>query len=173
MGVRWQLMVAGWLLLERFEAFQSWTCTMDEAEGPKAPSRSQFPAYDAQPPQVQSGGRKGRGSLDKETVDTETDMVNTVQKALNTTRKAEGRLSRLLKDRERAELQWREHAVAAREAFYRERDRHMRALKTFDASIQEAQQAQSEARQALRDQNRLEMQTTWKRTMRMASGSAC
>eukprot|EP00439_Symbiodinium_sp_Y106_P021106 s5433_g2.t1 len=136
-------------------------------------SWSQFPAYDAQPPQVQSGGRKGRGSLDKETVDTETDMVNTVQKALNTTRKAEGRLSRLLKDRERAELQWREHAVAAREAFYRERDRHMRALKTFDASIQEAQQAQSEARQALRDQNRLEMQTTWKRTMRMASGSAC
>ena len=122
-------------------------------KGPKAPSRSQFPAYDAQPPQVQSGGRKGRGSLDKETVDTETDMVNTVQKAHQyDPPKAEGRLSRLLKDRERAELQWREHAVAAREAFYRERDRHMRALKTFDASIQEAQQAQSEARQALRDQ---------------------
>ena len=57
-----------------------------------------------------------------------------------------------MKDRDKAEAQWQTYVVEAREAFYKEKERHAKALKVFDRDIQEAQHLQSEARRLLRDQ---------------------
>ena len=108
-----------------------------------------FPAYDAPVPTSKSGGKGTKG---QEARETDEGMVSQVQRALNQTRKAEVRLQRLLKDRDKAEAQWQNYVVEAREAFYKEKDRHARALKVFERDIQEAHHQQSDARRVLRDQ---------------------
>ena len=118
-------------------------------KGPKSGDKPKFPAYDAPVPTSKSGGKGTKG---QEARETDEGMVSQVQRALNQTRKAEVRLQRLLKDRDKAEAQWQNYVVEAREAFYKEKDRHARALKVFERDIQEAHHQQSDARRVLRDQ---------------------
>ena len=79
-------------------------------------------------------------------------VTGDVQRALNATKKAEHRLGRLMQDREKATLQWQEYAKASKAAYYKEKERYMKALQNYDRDIHEAQAAQNEARRALRDQ---------------------
>ena len=92
-------------------------------KGPKAPEKPRFPAYDAPALPAKGSGKSGQGAKGSDTQEVDEGMVSQVQKALNFTRKAEVRLSRLIRDREKAETQWQAYAIAARDAFYRERER--------------------------------------------------
>ena len=105
-----------------------------------------------------------------------------VQRALNATKKAEHRLSRVVQDREKATSQWQEYAKASRAAYYKEKERYLKALQGYDRDIQEAQVAQCEARRALRAtcgtrlpastrMGRPRQWTAWRRA-RTASGNA-
>ena len=123
-----------------------------KSKGPKTSEKPRFPAYDAPSPPAKGGSKGSQGMKSHDAKEADEGMVSQVQKALNHTRKAEVRLSKLVKDREKAESQWQAYAVAARDAFYKERERHAKALKSYDRDIVEAQAMQSEARRALRDQ---------------------
>eukprot|EP00439_Symbiodinium_sp_Y106_P009269 s3502_g1.t1 len=108
----------------------------------KGQPAARFPAYDSQLP---SGWPRDPHDLND-------GVTGDVQRALNATKKAEHRLGRLMQDREKATLQWQEYAKASKAAYYKEKERYMKALQNYDRDIHEAQAAQNEARRALRDQ---------------------
>ena len=118
--------------------------------GPKPATK--FPAYDAQPSSDKGGGKGWTCGKHKEIIEHGGGTTGDVQRALNATKKAEHRLSRLVQDREKATSQWQEYAKASRAAYYKEKERYLKALQGYDRDVQEAQVAQCEARRALRDQ---------------------
>ena len=148
--------------------------------GPKPATK--FPAYDAQPSSDKGGGKGWKGGKHKEIIEHGDGTTGDVQRALNATKKAEHRLSRVVQDREKATSQWQEYAKASRAAYYKEKERYLKALQGYDRDIQEAQVAQCEARRALRAtcgtrlpastrMGRPRQWTAWRRA-RTASGNA-
>ena len=73
-----------------------------------------------------------------------------VQRALNNTRKAEGRVQRLTEDRAQAEELWLKYLHDHKQAYLRERARHLKFLETSAREIEMAEQQQMEARASLR-----------------------
>ena len=113
--------------------------------------RPSFPAYDALPltdgqPQ---GSARGQ-ALVHMNEDQEGQLVPTVQRALNGARKAENRLAKLLKEKEKAQKQWAQYLQDSQKAYIRERTRHHKALDAFEKEIMEAKDQQKHARLLLR-----------------------
>ncbi|CAE7787680.1 unnamed protein product [Symbiodinium sp. CCMP2592] len=114
----------------------------------KGRSSNSFPAYDAvAPQQTPTHASIPVVTLDDGDADPGSCMVPSMQKALNTCRKAEQRLAKLLKDRRVSTQQWDIYVKKAKAAYVKEKTRHLRALEAFDKELRTAQQAQEEARQ--------------------------
>ncbi|CAE7239157.1 yheT [Symbiodinium sp. KB8] len=115
-------------------------------------SRQRFPAYDSRPP-ADSNDRKlepPERTVTRDSGDADGALVPSVQKALNGARKAESRVLRLQKEKDRAEKQWQDYVRDSRLAYARERERHTKALAHFEKEITEALEQQRTARVMLK-----------------------
>ena len=111
-----------------------------------AKAAGSFPAYDAKPPATV---KSKLDKLEPEGIEPADGLVPGMQKALNHARRMEGRLHRLLKDKQTALEQWEQYKKDAQKAFYNEKARFMQAQENFDKEIATAVVAQKEAREQL------------------------
>ena len=111
-----------------------------------AKAAGSFPAYDAKPPATV---KSKLDKLEPEGIEPADGLVPGMQKALNHARRMEGRLQRLLKDKQTAMEQWEQYKKDAQKAFYNEKARFMQAQENFDKEIATAVVAQKEAREQL------------------------
>ena len=101
-----------------------------------------FPAYDQRPmPKTKVKATRGElpGASSSDT-----------QRALNAARKAENKLSKLQNDRNTMAELWQQYLVDHKEAYLRERARHIKAMEASARDIEDAKRAQWEAREAVR-----------------------
>ena len=82
-------------------------------------------------------------------IDSTDGLVPGMQKALNHARRMEGRLHRLLRDKQTAQEQWEQYKKDSQKAFYNEKSRYLQAQENFDKEIASAVTAQKEAREQL------------------------
>ena len=121
--------------------------------GNSAPSQSQprFPAYDAKPPSGYEDKPDPRDRLSlRDTEDADGTLVPSVQRALNGARKAEARVLKLQKDKDRTEKQWKDYVRDSRAAYVKEHNRHLRALEFFEKEMADALVQQKNARVLLK-----------------------
>ena len=113
---------------------------------PQRGSMTAFPAYDA----IQHGEPKAKAKPTRKGDDeVGDDMLTDLQKAVNAARKAEHRLQKLVGDRKQAKEQWTLYTQKAKQAFIKEKTRHLKALDVFERDILVAQQAQQDARELI------------------------
>ena len=118
---------------------------------PQADKRPAFPAYDTIPIADGKPQADGKGqALVRMEESGEGQLVPTVQRALNGARKAENKLARLIKDKDRAQLQWTQYLQDSQKAYIREKARHRKALEHYEKEIQDAKEQQKHARLLLR-----------------------
>ena len=111
------------------------------------PSRPVFPTFDASIP-ARAG--PSRHAEPDPSADAGERLVPSVQRALNGTRKAETRLSKLMKDKAKAEKQWEIYVKEAQIAYVREKERFLKAVEHYDKEILDAKEAQRLSRAHLR-----------------------
>ena len=139
----------GWRLWHGAQSPSGWRQAPWQGAGND--NKSKFPAYDSKPPGKSHGKGPKNDKVTGSDLENADDMVGEVQRAVNNARRAENRLARLVKEREKEAAQWEEYAEEARKAFYYEKSRHLRAIQHFEKEIQAAQLTQQEARLALRE----------------------
>ena len=106
-------------------------------------SAPKFPTYDS----MKMAQPKNRVKPTREDATEEGDaLLSDMQKAVNTARRAEQRLQRLLRDRQAHKEQWEIYNQKAKQAFITEKNRYLKAVSHNAKEIEQAQAAQQEAR---------------------------
>ena len=113
-----------------------------------AAASSTIPAYDAQKPKFEA---QSQPSLQLESLqDSEAGLVQGLQKAVNSARKAEGRVKRIHAERAERQQQWAAWEQELRRTSAKERARYAAALARLDGELKDAMKQQAEARLVLR-----------------------
>ena len=113
-----------------------------------AAASSTIPAYDAQKPKFEAQPQPGPQL--KSPQDSEAGLVQGLQKAVNSARKAEGRVKRIHAERLEHQQQWAAWEQELRRTFAKERARYTAALTRLEGEMKDAMKQQAEARQVLR-----------------------
>ena len=82
--------------------------------------------------------------------DKDAGLISSLQKAVNTARRAEGKVKRLAAEKLEKQNQWASREAELRKTFFREKARHVAALQKLDGDMQEALKQQAEARETVR-----------------------
>ncbi|CAE7346075.1 unnamed protein product [Symbiodinium microadriaticum] len=107
-----------------------------------------FPAYDSRP-LPKSKARPDR--MDSALTSPGTELLPSLQKALNVARKAETRLQKLVQERSSMEEMWKRYLVDHKAAYLREKARHVKAMEASERDIEAAKFGQVEARESVRE----------------------
>ena len=82
--------------------------------------------------------------------DKDAGLISSLQKAVNTARRTEGKVKRLAAEKLEKQNQWASWEAELRKTFSREKARHTAALQKLDGDMQEALKQQAEARETVR-----------------------
>ena len=107
-----------------------------------------FPAYDAQKPGNDEKAEKAlRGDGDGGRED---NRVQDLQRAVNSARRAEARVKKVLQEKEQRKQQWLQWEAELKKSFAREKGRYTAALTRLDNELKEAVRSQDAARAVVR-----------------------
>ena len=123
----------------------SWSAWKPAAE---AASPKGIAAYDAQKPRQE--GPSAAHQPPEPAQDSEAGLVQGLQRAAKTARKAEGRVKRIQAEKAEKQLQWKSWEQELRRTFAKERARFVEAIAKLDGEMMDALQQQSDARAKLR-----------------------
>ena len=116
-------------------------------KAPKPPTATAFAAYDAKKADVDKNQTAGSGPSGQ---DAEATLVQELQKAVNSARRTENKVKKLLQDKAERQQQWQSWEQDLKKAYARERGRYQAALAKLDSEMVEALRAQDLARAAVR-----------------------
>ena len=112
---------------------------------PSAAASSAIPPYDAQKPKADAHNQPSPQLESAQ--DSEAGLVQGLQRAANSARKAEGKVKRIHAERAERQQQW---AAWEQLSFAKERARYAAALTRLDGEMKDALRQQAEARLVLR-----------------------
>ena len=114
----------------------------------KKEARASFPAYNAQPKQEIAVVAEKR--MHPKEADPEEDVIKAIQRAVNSARKAEQKVSKLQGDLAKGQSQWQTYEIAIRKAYLAEKSKFQQDQAKLRTELSEALTQQAQTRHALR-----------------------
>ena len=115
---------------------------------PKKDAKASFPAYNAQPKQEIAVVAEKR--MHPKEADPEEDVIKAIQRAVNSARKAEQKVSKLQSDLAKGQSQWQTYEIAIRKAYLAEKSKFQQDQAKLRTELSEALMQQVQTRHALR-----------------------